>query len=64
MLEEYLNQLEECVEINDDPIVHETMVYYIGFINGLLSVGAEPDEGFINIIKQCIKGVRNDNCTN
>jgi hypothetical protein len=56
MLKEYRDQLEEYIENNDDPIVRETIVYYIGFIDGLISVGAEPEEGFISLIKNILKG--------
>jgi len=55
MLETYKEQLETKIKSEDDKEIRETLVYYIGFIDGLLSVDIEPDDEFIQLIETILK---------
>jgi len=54
MLKEYRDKLEDYIKNNDNIELRETIVYYIGFIEGLISVDCEPDKGFINMIERIL----------
>lgn len=60
MLEDYKSKLETILTIEDDKEVRETLIYYTGFIEGLLSIGYEGDEGFIALLDNIINEYKDE----
>jgi len=55
MLEYYKDKIEAILAKEDDIEVRESLVYYIGFIDGLISIGYEGDDGFIALLENIIR---------